>query len=218
MKKSIVTILSLLALSFTTNAQRWTEVEVFGGTSFIQGEMQDNAVGFNSIRPTFGAAIHTRANKSNFMSFGGSFNTYSMNTAYAGDKNWLTGHSVEGMAYQAQLSMRLLMTGRDDMRFMKGAFITYLEAGVGAHFASFRSTYPPDLFVQKTDIDRPTQSVVAPMASGTLGFQYYINYKMGINFRLSGQTAGTDYLDGIAGITDANDYLLSATLGMTFAL
>ncbi|KAB2814510.1 hypothetical protein [Phaeocystidibacter luteus] len=218
MKKTAAILFSLVALSFTANAQRWTEVEVYGGTSFVQGEMQESAIGFNSLRPTFGAAIHTRANKSNFMSFGGSFNTYSMNTTYMEDKNWLSGHSVEGMAYQAQLSMRLIMTGRDDMRFMKGAFLTYFEAGLGAHFASFRSTYPPDVIVKKTDIDRPTQTVVAPLASGTLGFQYYFNYKMGINFRLTGQAAGTDYLDGIQGITDANDYLMSATLGMTFAL
>ncbi len=137
---------------------------------------------------------------------------------YDGDRNWLNGHQTEGAGVSAIASARVLLTGRDDMRFMKGALITYFEGGVGGMYGSYRTTYPPVTTLNKTEIDRPTQNFASFIGSASFGIQYYFDYKTGINFRFNGLATNTDELDGIAGITDKNDYQWNVSVGMLFAL
>lgn len=99
------------------------------------------------------------------------------------------------------------MTGREDMRFMKGAFLTYLESAAGAHLTSFQSTYPPAVGDALSAPNLTTQTEVTPIATATLGFQYYFDYDLGVHMRLSGSATGSDNLYGVTGITDTKDYL-----------
>ncbi len=218
MRKSVLFLFTSILIGGSAYAQRWTEVEINTGVTSVLGEMQDMTVGFNALNPAASVSLYTRANKSDRWAFGGTFSYTSMYMAYQGNKNWLMDHETQGHGYSAIIGTRLLLTGRDDMRFMKGAFITYLEAAGGGHIANFKSTYPPMVSPQKTEIDKPTESVFTPIGSATLGFQYYFGYKIGVSLRFSGQVTNTDYLDGIEGITDANDYLLSAMAGVTIGL
>lgn len=215
--KKLVVVFALIFGSVQAVAQSWTVFEANLGAQFVQGEMVDGFSKFNQPNALFTASIHTRGAKSRRMSYGGSVSAYTMNATYVGEKNWLNGHSTEGLGYNVLASARYLITGRDDMRFMRGAFITYIELGGGAHFASYRSTYPPNYDANKTDIDRPTNTVFAPAISGALGFQYFITQNWGVNLRVNTQYTASDELDGIEGITDVNDYLFASSLGMIYA-
>src|SRR5690606_21110721 len=85
--------------------------------------------------------FHTRPAKSNRFSFGGSVSGYSMNMSYEGQKDWLDGAITTGYDLNAMLNMRLLLTGRDDFRFLNRAFFTYFEAGAGVHYMRYRTNF-----------------------------------------------------------------------------
>lgn len=211
----------LIALTcYQANAQSWTVTEINLGTVSVLGEMQDSRIGVNQLNPQLSVSLHTRGARSRRVSYGGSINTYLLNMAYAdGDKNWLEGHYTTGRGINALASIRLLLTGRDDMRFMKGAFITYIEAGAGAHYFEVQSTYPPDLALDKTSptADRPVQKEFAPAAGVAIGFQYFISQNWGVNLRLNGQYIASDIVDGVEGTTGIDDMMLSSSVGMIYA-
>ncbi len=219
MKKSVLSLFAILLIGSTANAQRWSELEISTGVYSVLGEMQDVNLGMNALNSSTLISYYTRAHKSDRWAFGGSVGFNTMNMQYDGTKNWLNGHETQGYGVNAMLGARLVLSGRDDMRFMKGAFITYLEAAGGGHLASFRSSYPPMVSSPKEETaDSPRQMEFAPVGTATLGFQYYITYKIGVNLRLSGTLSNTDYLDGIQGITDAKDYAVAALAGVSIAL
>lgn len=218
MKSNQILIALALAVSTGLSAQSgWTVVEANLGVASVQGEMQDNFASLNNFAPSFSLSVHHRASKSRHFSLGGSLQSYSLNQSYSGNKNWLEGHQTQGYGTTALVSARLLMTGRDDVRFMKGAFYAYLEGGVGATFATVSSTYPPPVVYGKFTDYSEYQSDLALSAGAAFGMQYYFTQNWGMNLRLSGMYADTDLLDGIEGITDTNDYLWSASLGLLFA-
>lgn len=219
MNKALLIITLSFGLSFVSQSQSLTEIEVNAGVMAIQGEMQPSIGGINDVNFLSTVSVHSRANNSDAFAFGGSLSAFTLSQDYNNsDKEWLTDHRSEGYGYNAVASLRYIMTGRDDMRFMKGAFITYIEAGAGAQFISYRTTYPPLVSENKNTIDRPTQNLVTPVGTATLGFQYYFDYNMGINFRVSSMMTNTDEFDGVVGMTDKNDYVLSATMGLLIAL
>lgn len=219
--KSLSAISTTIFLMFSTASiaqSSFTVVEASTGVMAVQGEMQDHLVGINEMNSVTTLAIHTRAYKSKRVSFGGSVSFYTTYMNYTGDKGWLEGHSTNGVGFNPQLSTRILLTGRDDMRFMKHAFVTYLELGAGAHVISNRSTYPPNTdFTKVPVVEGENDLHVAPSVGMSLGFRYFIGYDWGITFRCNGQYINSDYVDGIVGITGTKDYQWSSTIGMMYA-
>lgn len=218
MKSLKITLFAILGLSLTSQAQSWTELEVNAGTYLVQGEMQITEVGVNNINPVLSVSLHTRAHKSNSFAFGGSISSFTMQGDFNDNsKEWLSGHEVSGMGFNAQASIRYIMTGRDDMRFMKGAFLTYIEGAAGAQMISFQTTYPPATGDNLSNSTLVRLTEVTPIATATLGMQYYIDYNWGVNMRLSGSATGSDQLDGVVGVTDTKDYIWMATVGVSYA-
>lgn len=218
MKYLKITIAAVFGISLSASAQSWTELEVGLGAYSIQGEMQKQIVGFDNLNPVLTASIHTRPHKSSKFAFGGSMSAFTMQGDFSSDsKLWLQGHNFSGSGLNAQASMRYIMTGHKDMRFMKNAFLTYIEGAAGAHMISFQSTYPPGTSDNLNAPQESNEIIVTPIGTATLGFQYYFDYNFGVNLRLSGSVTGSDQLDGVEGITSTNDYIWAATVGMTYA-
>lgn len=218
--KKIVNIMLCFGVMTTVSAQNWNELELSIGVQAVQGEMADVMPHGSSLNPLWELQLHTRGAKSDAFSYGGSISAYTMSMYYDGQKNWLKGHSTLGYGINAMASMRLLMTGRDDFRFLKNAFFAYLELGAGGHYINFRSTYPEDIeAVKGGEVDEPTADLTsefAPAVGLALGFQYYIDHDWGVNLRLNGQYVHSDHMDGIQGITDINDFLHGATVGVIY--
>lgn len=209
-------VLGLSALSFGQG--RYTVLEVNGGISTIQGDLQDQLIGFKNVNPNFSVTLHTRTAKSRNFSIGGGIEMNMLNHYYSNpDKSYYDQTEAEGYHFNAQVSGRLLLTGRDDVRFMKGAFYTYLEGNAGVSYVNIQSTYPPAETFSKLGEDVETRTEYKPSVGAALGFRYYLTYNLGINLRFSGKYVASDLLDGVDGITDVNDYLLTSSIGMSYA-
>ncbi|TNE28444.1 MAG: hypothetical protein EP346_09295, partial [Bacteroidetes bacterium] len=209
MKKSILISSLVLGLSVLSFGQRrFTVLEVNGGISAIQGDLQDQIIGFKNVNPSFSVTMHTRASKSRSFSIGGGVELNTLNHFYSSpSRSYYDQTEVEGYHFNAQVSGRLLLTGRDDVRFMKGAFYTYLEGNAGMSYISVQSTYPPAETFSKLGEGVETHTEYKPSVGAALGFRYYLTYNLGVNLRLSGKYVASDLLDGVEGITDVNDYL-----------
>lgn len=208
-------IIALLALSGGAFGQ---EISLSLGGQVTQGEVSEY-----DQTPTFSTSVQYLQNvyANPYFKYGVELRYTTMNMSPSIDEGWLDSYEMRGSDVNLMMKIRYHFNAPKNTKAPRGSWVTYGQFGAGVHFMSFRTTDPmgrvSESANKSADLSDTERQHAGALELG-LGVKYYLTNTWTLAFNVSGQYTGNDYLDGVAGIGDAEDWPFFGGLAVGYRL
>ena len=199
--KRLALVFAIVLMTVSGHAQRTADIGIWGGTSTVWGDMDNNAA-FETFNPTFGA--YFRYNFNARVALRAMFLTGSMSREGTMEEApWEFDKSAQDLTLQAEINYLKYILGKKKLRFSP-----YVTIGVGVSYFSY-TFRPEDVFVFNPDhpeieidgngnfVARGEESEVVPTIPFGFGFKYTIGERLGLGVEYQMRKYMSDRLDDL---------------------
>ncbi|NVK26627.1 MAG: hypothetical protein HWE14_01220 [Flavobacteriia bacterium] len=193
------------------------EFGVYTGVQVVRGELTEYSYSPSSI--TSINAFWDIPEAPNWR-YGGEIRYASMTLSPSIEDGWLQDYRAEGNDFSVMMSMRYYYNTPGNFYKRRNSFLVWSHFGVGFHAMNFQSTAYGAKGLGSTNKTQLSESRSAQAGALELGsgMQYYFDDHWSITLVGGVQYTGNDYLDGVSGIGDGEDWPVYAMLGGSYRL
>lgn len=217
MKKEVL-IGTFLAVSSAVSVQA-QEIGVASGAQVIRGELTEYATTLTSMT-TLG--VYWDIAEAPHWRYGAELRYASMSIDPNIDEGWLNGYYAQGNDFSVMANIRYYFNTPSNFHQRRRSFLFWTHFGVGMHAQNYNSvltgTGVKNSSSNKVGDLSERQSNHAGALELGLGAQYYLDDHWSITFQTGAQYTGNDYLDGVSGIGDGEDWPVYGVLGAAYRI
>ncbi len=200
--KKLLLVFAVFLISLSGQAQKTADIGIWGGSSTVWGDMDDNTP-FQSFNLNFGG--YFRYNFNARVGLRAMFLTGQMAAeGTVEEADWDFSKTAQDLTLQAEINYLRYILGWDKLRFTP-----YVTIGLGISYFSynfrpeeiyaFNPNYPELLFDANGNLDVTEQkeSLVVPTIPFGIGFKYTIGNRLGIGIEYQMRKYMSDKMDDL---------------------
>lgn len=204
-----------LSVSFSNVANgQYQSINLGIAASDLMGELKVNNSDFSNIGMDYSLNLmHTFYNERWRFFLEGSFNNGEQKRIYNNGAYNVALYS-KYQAYSALGGVQFVLSGNvNSYKSFTGMFAPYIGVGVGTSFANSSIVDTFGITLNNFNI---VNEVITPIIEGQLGADITLSKRVRAGLCAKLRTSFTDYLDGIMGITNKDDFYLRVGMTLTY--
>ncbi len=219
MKREVL-IGALVSLAISSATQiKAQEIGLSAGAQVIRGELTEYDIAPTLI--TSVSAFWDIPEAPNWR-YGAEFRYASMQISPDIEEGWLSNYHAQGNDFSVMASIRYYFNRPGNFHQRRRSLLFWTHFGVGIHAQSYNSinTGTGVKSGQSNKMGQLSERQTNTAGALELGFgaQYYIDDHWSILFTTGAQYTGNDYLDGVSGIGDGEDWPVFGMIGGAYRI